>query len=145
MRKSNKRFTILENFQAIEKQRIIDSCDVWLIPYVGLPQEFSKPTVVTIHDLVCYHFPNMMSAAELSAFKSLAESVAARSTIAACMSNFIRDNDLHGVLGLEAEKVRVVQPASPSDFGELGNIEEAQSRYPVLKEKYAFYPSAFRG
>lgn len=145
MRKSNRVFTRLDQLQDREKERIIDSCDVWLIPYVGLPQTFSKPTVVTIHDLVCYHFPNMLSPNELAVFKNLAESVAAKSTIAACMSNFIRDNDLFGVLGLSPAKVRVVQPAAPTDFGELGDVTTAQSLYPVLREKYIFYPSAFRG
>ena len=133
-----------ETIQEEEMQRIIDSCDVWVLPYVGLERHFSKPTVVTIHDLVCYHFPEVLDARSLSIFKRLAEAVSARSTISACMSNVIRDSDLYGILKLPEHKVRVVQPAAPSDFGTLADPVTAAATYPILQKKYIFYPSAFR-
>ncbi|MCA9192101.1 MAG: glycosyltransferase [Planctomycetales bacterium] len=133
-----------DSINQIETQRIIESCDVWVIPYVGLFQSFSKPTVVTIHDLVCYHFPEVTDPSSLQTFKMLAESVSGRSTVAATMSHFIRDNDLKGILNLPDEKIRVVAPAAPTDFGRAGNAAEITSRYPILNEEFIFYPSAFR-
>lgn len=151
MRKSNKlvkscqqSLALLELDHEEQLQSIIESCDVWLIPYVGLPRVFSKPTVVTIHDLVCYHFPDVLSPSALEIFKDLAEGVSARSTISACMSNFIRDNDLYGILKLPEHKVRVVRPAAPSDFGEAADLQKSAVAYPILNQKFIFYPSAFR-
>lgn len=127
-----------------QSEEIIQSCDVWLVPYVGLEQEFSKPTVVTIHDLVCLHFPDMYDAEWLAIFERLSKQVAARSTISACMSNFICSNDLRGVLRIPENKIRVVQPAAPADFGEPAKLDVVAENYPILREKYIFYPSAFR-
>jgi glycosyltransferase involved in cell wall biosynthesis len=139
-----RKIAVLDLDQEGQLQSVIESCDVWLIPYVGLPRVFSKPTVVTIHDLVCYHFPEVLSPGALEIFKGLAESVSSRSTISACMSNFIRDNDLYGILKLPEHKVRVVNPAAPSDFGVAANLKESADSYPILNQKFIFYPSAFR-
>lgn len=133
-----------EAHEVEERQKIIDECHVWLIPYVGLPQVISGPTVVVVHDLVCYHFPNMLDPAALKVFKDLAETVSERSTIVACMSRFIRDNDLYGVLRLPENKVRVVRPASPTNFPCQGDPVKAPSQFPWATKKYLFYPAAFR-
>lgn len=131
--------------QEYQTNRVIEDCDVWLIPYVGLERPFSKPTVVTIHDLVCFHFPEMLSAEALAEFKRISTQVAKQSTVAACVSNFIASNDLRGVLSLPDEKVRVVAPTAPRDFGELADLTEFANKYPVLDKPFVFYPAAFRG
>ena len=100
--------------------------------------------MVTVHDLVCYHFPEVLSPQQLVIFKNLAETVSAEAAVVACMSEFIRDNDLLGVLDLPPGKVQVVQPAAPSDFGIPGDVEQAYADFPILREQYLFYPSAFR-
>ncbi len=133
--------------QQNEEQRaenIINCCDVWLVPYVGLERSFSKPTVVTIHDLVCVHFPDMLSPEQLAEFKRLSTKVANQSTVASCMSKFIAQNDLRGVLGLPDEKIRVVEASAPRDFGELANRADFVKKHPVLDKPFLFYPSAFR-
>jgi glycosyltransferase involved in cell wall biosynthesis len=127
-----------------EAQAIIDSCDVWLIPYVGLDVKFSRPTVVTIHDLVFCHYPETVPAKHLPHLRDLVTRVAHQSTVAACMSQFIRQNDLVGVLGLSEEKIRVVRPAAPRDFGSPGDYDSASRKYPILQQEYIFYPAAFR-
>jgi glycosyltransferase involved in cell wall biosynthesis len=121
---------------------IAEQCDLWLIPYVGLERKFPTATVVTIHDLVTYHFPEMLEPAVLAQAKRTIAKVAEQSTVVACMSNFIRDNDLHGQLQLPPEKVRVVKVATPQDFGTMATVEEAN--LPILDSQYVFYPSAFR-
>jgi glycosyltransferase involved in cell wall biosynthesis len=127
-----------------EAQAIIESCDVWLIPYVGLDVKFTRPTVVTIHDLVFCHYPETVPAKHLPQLRDLVTRVAHQSTVAACMSQFIRQNDLVGVLGLGEEKIRVVRPAAPRDFGSPGDLDQASRKYPVLRQKFIFYPAAFR-
>ncbi len=129
---------------ASQTDRLIQQCDAWLIPYVGLDRAFPTPTVVAIHDLVCIHFPEMLSPKGLEEFERMARQVAAQSTVAACMSNFIAENDLRGVLSLPEEKVRVVAPAAPRDFGTAADLDRCVEQYPVLRQPFIFYPSAFR-
>jgi glycosyltransferase involved in cell wall biosynthesis len=137
----------------------IDSCDVWLLPYVGCEQDFSRPTVVAIHDLVCYHFPDMMQPAKLAALKRLIDRVSNRATLAACMSEFICKHDLIGTLDLPINRVRVIKAAVPDDFG-MGQAQPMPGdAAPVINAPHAslkgllpfpaetpflFYPAAFR-
>lgn len=126
---------------------IINGCDVWLLPFVGLDQDFDKPTVVAIHDLVFFHFPEMISKQKLRSFKETVNRVVRRASMAACMSDFIRNHDLLGVLGLPPSRVRVVNAAVPDDLVEP-LTHDSQVALPIPKDavgKYIFYPSAFRG
>jgi glycosyltransferase involved in cell wall biosynthesis len=134
---------------SIATQSTIDSCDVWLLPYVGLEKEFSRPTVVAIHDLVCYHFPDVMSPPKLKTFKKLVNCVSRRATIAACMSEFIRDHDLFETLGLPPSRVRVIKAAVPDDLGLTQQVAKSDQahKFPLpagISGQYIFYPSAFR-
>ncbi len=129
----------------------VDTCDVWLLPYVGLDQDIEKPTVVAIHDLVCYHFPDMLTPHKLERLKRLVHRVANRATIAACMSEFIRDNDLFGMLNLPAERVRVVKAAVPDDLvvdASSDKVSDEANSLPALgvdpQSPYLLYPAAFR-
>jgi len=130
--------------QEHERQRIIADCDVWLLPYVGLDQSFPRPTVVVIHDLVCYHFPEMLSAADLAAFQRLVDRVATDARLVACMSNFIRENDLERTLGLPAERIRVVPPATPSDLGAPADTTAEEPLPDGVTGPFLLYPAAFR-
>lgn len=125
-------------------QQIIDTCDVWVLPYFGIDLQFSQPTVVVVHDLVFFHYPDAVATAQRSSLQELSRRVAQRSTLVACMSHFIRDNDLLGVLRLPEEKVRVLQPAAPRDFSSLLEDRSLPDRYPVLNREFLFYPAAFR-
>ncbi|XZE34357.1 glycosyltransferase family 4 protein [Pirellulaceae bacterium SH501] len=134
--------------QISKQTTTIDRCDVWLVPYVGLDMEFSKPYVVVVHDLVCYHFPEMMSPSKLREFMGIARRIVDRSTLVACMGNFIRDNDIRGVLGVDEDRIRVIKPAVPKDILEIdpdapaATLSEIDSR--LRAGRYLFYPSAFR-
>ncbi|MFK7738087.1 MAG: glycosyltransferase family 4 protein [Pirellulaceae bacterium] len=140
---------ILRNFPGAQEkeqreQQIIEQCDVWLIPYVLLDRKFSRPTVVTVHDLVAYHFPEMLSEEALESVMQLASDVAEQSTLAACMSKFIERNDLQGVLRLPPSKTRMVEPWVPKDFGKPVPREQLVDEFPVLNQRYFFYPAGFR-
>jgi glycosyltransferase involved in cell wall biosynthesis len=59
------------------------------------------------------------------------------------MSDFIRDHDLKGILGLPDEKIRVIRPAPPNDLAYQGS-ELANRLKLKLARPYVFYPSDFR-
>jgi len=134
----------LEARREADRQRIIASCDVWLLPYVSLDQEFSRPTLVAIHDLVPYHFPDMLTASRLRILKQRVARVAAAARLVACMSNFIRDHDLIETLHLPSEKLRVIPPAVPSDLQGDAAGGHASQLPPGVTTPYLFYPASFR-
>lgn len=127
-----------------ERQGLIATCDVWLLPYVSLDQEFCRPTVVAIHDLVTYHFPDMVSPSRLSILKQRVARVAAAARLVACMSNFIRDNDLIETLHLPPEKLRVIPPAVPSDLQGDATVSHAAPLPAGVTAPFLFYPASFR-
>jgi glycosyltransferase involved in cell wall biosynthesis len=120
-------------------------CDVWLIPYVGLDYALTTPSVLVIHDLVYVHFPDTF--ADPAVARRLDRVVRARAseaTLCACMSDFIRQTDLEGVLGLPPERVRMVRPAPPQDFPHI-TPEDVQRLKPAeIQRPFLFYPAGFR-
>src|SRR5208282_2595476 len=64
--------------------------------------------------------------------------------LVACMSGFIRDHDLLGVLKLSPAKVRMVPSATPVDLPVLDDAAAAALRPTTLTRPYVFYPTAFR-
>lgn len=125
------------------RQRIIDECDVWLLPYVGTDQPFTRPTVVVVHDLVNYHFPGMATARDLRAFKHVVKLRTESACTVACMSRFIHDHDLVGTLGLPACKLKVVQAAVPADLG-MGSGDQSSSAEAGIQSPYLLFPAGFR-
>lgn len=98
------------------KRAWLDSVDLWLLPYVGLDHPFTKPTVVILHDLVTYHFPESVRPDKLAAFQRLVRQVTHRATRVACMSQFILENDLWNTLTLPKDRTDMIRPAIPKDF-----------------------------
>lgn len=119
-------------------------CDIWLIPSVRIRLPLTLPSVLVIHDLVHVHFPDSVPANVRWELEKLVPARAAEATLCACMSHFIRDTDLRGVLDLPAEKIRLIRPAPPTDFPELTHAEGLQLRPARLTRPYLFYPAAFR-
>ena len=128
--------------------RILDRADVWILPYLKIEFPVQRPSVVCIHDLVSYHYPEMMRPHKLQELKDIVRRVADDCTIAACMSNFIKQNDLIGQLHLPEDKIRVVRAAVPDDIAAgVGSGEQYDGDSEILsllKMQYLFYPSAFR-
>lgn len=120
-------------------------CDVWLIPYVGLEYPITVPAIVVIHDLVYVHFPDTFADPAITRrLDQLVHQRASEATLVACLSDFIRGNDLQGVLQLPDEKVRVVRAASPQDFPIITAEQEMSLLPPGLDRPYLFYPAGFR-
>lgn len=127
-----------------ERQRmnIIAGCDVWLLPYVAVDQAFSRPTVAVIHDLVPYHFPDLLRPTQLRRLRRRVSRVSEQARLVACMSRFIRDHDLLQTLGLPDDKVRMIPFAAPVGFNDTTGTNT--SGPPVTTDKYLFYPAGFR-
>ncbi len=126
-----------------ETQSWIKQCDLWLVPHVGISRRFSVPSVVLIHDLVSYHFPDVVKPRHLKRFQHQVAVHVENANQIACMSNFIRDNDLVKTLGLPQESVAVVKAAIPADQeeSELANSERVDQ---LVGDRFLFYPAAFR-
>jgi glycosyltransferase involved in cell wall biosynthesis len=129
-------------------ETILSQADVWILPHVRFEHRIQKPTVVCVHDLIPYHYPEMMKAHKLREFKAIVRQVVDGSCIAACMSNFIKENDLIGQLQLPEKKIRVIRASIPDDVmsnslpTELNNaIQQIDS---LLDSRYLLYPAAFR-
>jgi glycosyltransferase involved in cell wall biosynthesis len=121
------------------------NCDVWIIPWINLDVPLPKPSILLIHDLVHEHFPDVFpEAKEQAHLKVVAPRRAREATLCACMSAFIRDTDLLGVLKLPASKVRLLplampqpppQPSPEAGEGDIGSR---------LRRPYLLYPAGFR-
>ncbi len=120
-------------------------CDVWLVPYVGFEYPIDFPAVVVVHDLVVFHFPEMFEPRFVERLREVVHRRGREATLCACMSDFIKKNDLEGVLGLSPDKVRMIRPAAPADLPRMDKVESAERRPPFLRRPYLFLPSAFRG
>jgi glycosyltransferase involved in cell wall biosynthesis len=138
----NPRLLAAESYRELVRRA---GCDVWLVPYVGFEYPIDFPAVVVIHDLVIYHFPEMFEPRFVERLREVVPRRAAEAALCACMSEFIKETDLRGVLGLPPEKVRVVRPAAPADLPRMGREESSQRRPAFLRRPYLFLPSAFRG
>jgi glycosyltransferase involved in cell wall biosynthesis len=119
-------------------------CDVWLVPFSGCKSRLATPSVLVIHDVVWKHFPDCLDGASRLTMENLVPRRAAEATLCVCMSQFIRDTDLLGVLNLPPEKVRMVPPAAPIDFPVLDEVSAEDLRPPALKRSFLLFPGAFR-
>ena len=120
------------------------ACDVWLIPNDRLIHPLPNPSVLVIHDLVQVHYPDAVPEDVRAELLKVVPLRAAEATLCACMSRFIWDMDLRGVLKLPAEKLRLIRPAPPSDFPSITSAQALRLKPPNLTRPYFFYPAAFR-
>jgi glycosyl transferase family 1 len=120
-------------------------CDVWVIPYVGFEYPLPQPSILFIHDLVTSHFPRMFDTDFVRHINRLAPIKAAEATLCACMSEFIRDTDLLGILDLPSAKVRMIPFAPPADFPLISDDQSLALKPDFLKRPYLFLPAAFHG
>jgi glycosyltransferase involved in cell wall biosynthesis len=118
-------------------------CDAWIVPQVLLNERLPHQSVVMIHDFASSHFQEEFEKWYPGYHKRAAHLIPLRAqeaAICACMSNFIRDSDLLGVLKLPLSKVRVVRSAPPADLPEV----DSSSIPSFLRRPYIFFPTAFR-
>jgi glycosyltransferase involved in cell wall biosynthesis len=121
-------------------------CDAWIVPQVLLNHSLPSGSVVLIHDFASSHFQEQFEKWYPGYHERAARLIPLRAreaAICACMSNFIRDTDLLGVLKLAPSKVRVIRSAPPADLPDLDVASESLiPKY--LKRPFLFFPTAFR-
>jgi glycosyltransferase involved in cell wall biosynthesis len=120
------------------------ACDVWVIPSLHCNSPRNLPAVLFVHDLVTSHFPEIFDKEFVDRVNRIAPRRAAEATLVACMSAFIRDTDLLGILKLPPAKVRMVPSATPVDFPALTDAQVRALKPAELKRPYLFFPTAFR-
>jgi glycosyltransferase involved in cell wall biosynthesis len=119
------------------------NCDAWIVPQVLLNEPLPHPSVVMIHDFASSHFQEEFEKWYPGYHERAAHLIPLRAreaAVCACMSNFIRDSDLLGVLKLPPSKVRVVRTAPPADLPQTDD----SSTPSFLRRSYVFFPTAFR-
>ena len=119
-------------------------CDVWLVPLFRFHYPLTFPSVLVIHDLVHVYYPDAIPPWDREELGELVPARAAEATICACMSDFIREQDLLKTLHLDSKKVRLIQPAPPVDTLEISGDRAARAKPAKLVRPYLFYPAAFR-
>jgi glycosyltransferase involved in cell wall biosynthesis len=119
-------------------------CDVWVVPYLDYDYSLSFPSVLLIHDLIPSRFPQFFPREVVERFNRLAVARSAEATLCACMSGFIRDADLHGMLGLSPSRVRMVRAAPPSDFPEITQERAAFLKPAFLTRPFLLMPAGIR-
>jgi glycosyltransferase involved in cell wall biosynthesis len=119
-------------------------CDVWVIPHVAFDYSLSFPSVLFIHDQIPSRFPQYFAREVVDRFNRLSVARSAEATLCACMSGFIRDADLYGVLGLPPSRVRMVRPAPPSDFPEITQERAASLKPAFLTRPFLLMPAGIR-
>jgi glycosyltransferase involved in cell wall biosynthesis len=119
-------------------------CAMWVLPSLLCNHGTDLPAIQFIHDLVTHHFPDYFDPSFVKKIDDLAPLRATQALLVACMSGFIRDHDLLGVLKLSPAKVRMVPSATPVDFPALDEAEVAALIPAALTRPFLFYPTAFR-
>lgn len=130
--------------QTVTPRGLFEGCDVWLLPHVAVARSFQSATVVMVHDMVPLHFPGIVKQRDLESFRRRCRCIVRDSTLVGTMSHVIRDVDIVGHLGCDAERIRVVAPAVPADVSTAEDRAAVAARRPFLDEPYLLYPAAFR-
>jgi glycosyltransferase involved in cell wall biosynthesis len=120
------------------------NCDVWVIPWVAFADPLPYPSVLLVHDLVTSHFPELFPAEFVSFINRVAPARAEEAVLCACMSTFIRDQDLLGVLALPPGKVRMVRVAPPRDWPPMSREQATALKPAQLRRPCLFLPAAIR-
>lgn len=120
-------------------------CDLWIIPYVGHEYFLDFPAVIFVHDLVIAHHPEHFNPHFVARLNGIVRERVQEAIFGCCMSEFIRTNDLLGVLKLPRERTRMVPPAAPSDFPVISADAAVRLLPQELCKPFLLYPAAFRG
>lgn len=118
--------------------------DVWLLPHVAVERPFAAPTVVLVHDMAPLRFPGLVKAADRESFRRRGQRIVREAALVGTMSRTIRDDDIVGLLGCQAAKVRVVPPATPDDLGSPADREALLAAVPAAARPFLLYPAAWR-
>lgn len=119
-------------------------CDAWFILPPGLSEPLPPTSVLLIHDPATGLFPEMRQAALADSSRRLLPSRFSEAALCICATDFVRDQLVHESVGLAADKMRVVLPASPASEAPVTPARAAARRPPFLVRPYLFVPPSGR-
>jgi glycosyltransferase involved in cell wall biosynthesis len=122
--------------------------DIMHFPHWNVPLAYRKPFVVTIHDLIMWHYPRKKASTHgpmvywLKDFvaRAVLRSAARRARHILTTSEFTKQ-DIHETLGIRKEKMTVAYQAPFNDISTYRNIDI--SKYLVVKPYVLYVGSAY--
>ncbi len=118
-----------------------ESARLMHIPYFAPPLLLHGiPSVVTIHDVIGLRLPAYRASPKAAAYNQLVARAAKRASIVIAVSEFSK-RDIMEVLGLPADRIRVVSEAPAPQFKrsvDMTRLRDARARYGV-SERFVFY------
>ena len=115
----------------IKRQKI----DLMHFPYIGVPIFYKEPFVVTIHDLIPYHYPTgdastlpiWLYGFKMLAYRFVINSAARNSRKIIAVSNATKD-EIADHLYVDKRKIEMVYEAA-DDFSAIGGSSSGQDNY----------------
>lgn len=137
--------------EQLEFPRILnqENLDIVHFPYQSVPIFYNRPFVITIHDLIPFHFPTSNASTlpaplyniKLLAYKFIVSQVAKKAKKIIAVSNATKD-EIVDHLKINPKKIVVTHEGADDKIRNL-NIENRNniqnSKYKIQKEKYFLY------
>lgn len=117
--------------------------DVAHVPYFAPPLQSQVPTVVTIHDLIPLLLPEYRGSIGVRAYMRLVSTAAKRTTLILTDSRSSA-SDIHRVLHIPPERIRVVYLAADSSYRPVDQAGQSALRVRLrLPERFILYLGGF--
>lgn len=137
-------WTILMNIIMRNTERIVNqACDILYCPNTVLSiYNYKIPTLLSMHDIQQYHFPEFFTREELLLRKVTFEASALHATFFQASSQFIKDDLLTHFQNLKSDQISVIpEGVDIKTFQKpLKNLPDVHLKY-ALSEKYLYFPA----
>ncbi|EAQ77500.1 glycosyltransferase [Blastopirellula marina] len=119
-------------------------CDVWIVPCGVLKTPLNVPAVVFTHGVIQENHSEEFDPGFVRNINSLTLARTSEATLVACISDFIRPNDLIKQLGAPPEKIRMVSTAGAAPFPRTSEHESERLVGPqLLSRPFVLCPASF--
>jgi glycosyltransferase involved in cell wall biosynthesis len=123
------------------KRKIEDNCDLLYVPTTILnTYQLKIPTILSMHDVQQYHFPEFFSGHELKLRRLNFENSAAEATFMQASSHYIKQDLLTQFGNLREEQIRVVPEGV--DIPTFSSVLKPERELEfTLPERFLFFPA----
>jgi len=123
------------------KRLIEDNCDIYYAPHCVLNfYDLKIPTIVSMHDIQQYHYPEFFGMAELRMRRLTYENSAKIATYIQASSTFIKNDLLSHFLFLDPDRIVVVPEGVDISQFRVRNKVDIRKKYKILND-YLFFPA----
>ncbi|WDL95156.1 glycosyltransferase [Alicyclobacillus sp. ALC3] len=123
----------------------------WIVPYIGMEMAvgLERPFIVSLHDLVYLHFPDVYDKAHpgfFEPFGRVVDAVTSRASKVVFHSDFTRNHEGMVFLQTPPSKAHVIRLAAPiEEYRSFGvSVEDVFRNHYGLFQPYIVYPSMIR-